>query len=41
MKISDADIERQLRLGEDSVWEFKASATRQRPQDSDRKQLAD
>ncbi len=42
MKISDTDIERQLRLGEDSVWEFKQiEFSGNRPKSPSRDHLAD
>ena len=42
MKISDSDIERQLRLGEDSSWEFKQiEFSGHRPRSPSRDQLAD
>ena len=42
MNISDSDIERQLRLGEDSSWEFKQiELSGRRPRRPSRDQLAD
>jgi len=42
MKIGDADIERQLRLGEDSAWEFKQiEFMGNRPRSPSRNDLAD